>query len=155
MYIENKRKYINLSVKDLKDLLKRLENESRSEKSKERTREIISTFNLDNEFFIDNFIKTHFIKGIEYSQTAIEEAFNKFRKNVREQLVYERRDYLMCIRYYTECGWSIQDAREKIKEYASNCNLKGEVLFDKRDIKNYIMDNQYYLLDDILFLILL
>ena len=140
MYINTKNKYINLSAEDLKDLLKRLENEPRSEKSKERTREIISTFNLDNEFFIDNFIKTHFIKGIEYSQTAIEEAFNKFRKNVREQLVYERRDYLMCIRYYTECGWSIQDAREKIKKYASNCNLKGEVLFDKRDIKNYIMD---------------
>ena len=56
MYINTKNKYINLSEEDLKDLLKRLENEPRSEKSKERTREIISTFNLDNEFFIDNFI---------------------------------------------------------------------------------------------------
>ena len=64
MYINTKNKYINLSAEDLKDLLKRLENEPRSEKSKERTREIISTFNLDNEFFIDNFIKTLFVKCV-------------------------------------------------------------------------------------------
>ena len=126
MYIENKRKYINLSAKDLKDLMTRLEKDPRNEKRQNQTLAIFSTFDLDNEFFIDNFIKTHFVKGVEYSQTAIEEAFNKFRKNVREHLVYEKHDdYLMCIRYYTECGWSIQDAREKIKKYASKHNFKG------------------------------
>ena len=80
MYIENKRKYINLSAKDLKDLMTRLEKDPRNEKRQNQTLAIFSTFDLDNEFFIDNFIKTHFVKGVEYSQSAIEEAFNKFRK---------------------------------------------------------------------------
>ena len=68
MYIENKRKYINLSAKDLKDLMTRLEKDPRNEKRQNQTLAIFSTFDLDNEFFIDNFIKTHFVKGVEYSQ---------------------------------------------------------------------------------------
>ena len=154
MYIEKGRKYINLTSEDLQKHLQHLIN-TPIQSDHYYDVNLFSTFNWNNDCFMELFIENNFEKGIKYSITSIKEILKRRRKEIRDSLNCKNtNDYFLTIDYYVKCGWSLHEAREKIIEYARENKYKGEVLFDKKDIRRHILnDNPFNMnLDNIDFI---
>ena len=155
MYIEKGRKYINLTSEDLQKHLQHLINTPIQSDHYYYDVNLFSTFNWNNDCFMELFIENNFEKGIKYSITSIKEILKRRRKEIRDSLNCKNtNDYFLTIDYYVKCGWSLHEAREKIIEYARENKYKGEVLFDKKDIRRHILnDNPFNMnLDNIDFI---
>ena len=155
MYIEKGKKYINLTSEDLQKHLQHLINTPIQSDHYYYDVNLFSTFNLNNVCFMELFIENNFEKGIKYSITSIKEILKRRRKEIRDSLNCKNtNDYFLTIDYYVKCGWSLHEAREKIIEYARENKYKGEVLFDKKDIRRHILnDNPFNMnLDNIDFI---